>query len=77
MGTWVNDRQLLALMRAFVASAGRLEQAECDASLPESEVAGLRMARHRAAEAFEAALLSRGWHIPGHVVGPLGRAHRW
>lgn len=77
MGTWVNDRQLLALMHAVVASAARLEQAEEDGSTPETEVARLRMARHRAAEAFESALLSRGWHIPGHVVGPLARAHRW
>jgi hypothetical protein len=76
MGSWVNDRQLLGLMRAFLASAGRLEEAE-RLNTSEAELALLRTARRHAADAYESALLARGWQIPGLVVGPLARAHRW
>jgi hypothetical protein len=30
-----------------------------------------------AAQAYEEALVARGWQIPGLAIGPMARASRW
>ncbi len=76
MASWTNDMQLHALMRAYVAAVAELEQARDD-GLPAADVERLRTEKRAAAQAYEEALLARGWQIPGLAIGPLARAGRW
>ncbi len=76
MGSWVNDSQLLVLMRSYLAAVNRLDQAHRDGE-PDDEVELLRADKRAAARSYEEALLARGWQIPGLAVGPMARLSRW
>lgn len=77
MTSWSNEHHMLALMRAYLSAAGRLEEAESSGDDRTGELDQLRDAKRAAAEAFERALLDRGWQRPGMAIGPLARARRW
>ncbi|ABK52962.1 hypothetical protein Acel_1190 [Acidothermus cellulolyticus 11B] len=76
MASWTNDGQLHALMRDYLAAAQRLDDAR-EQGLPQAEIDRLSAEKQAAAEAYEEALLQRGWQIPGLAIGPLARSTRW
>jgi hypothetical protein len=66
MGSWASDASLVDLMREFVVATNRLRYAEQHPDTTAHTVAaGLRRDQAAAAAAYEAALLERGWQIPG------------
>jgi hypothetical protein len=76
MASWTNDGQLQRLMQAYLAAVARLEQGR-EQSLSSDDLERLRNQKRSAAQAYEEALLARGWQIPGLAIGPLARASRW
>jgi hypothetical protein len=65
MGSWANDHQLIALMRAYVVASNRVENLAGRSDVPVEVVETCRAAQRQAAADYEEALLARGWHIPG------------
>jgi hypothetical protein len=76
MASWTNDSRLHALMRTYLTSVARLDLARENAS-PEDVVDRLVNEKRVAAQAYEEALVARGWQIPGLAIGPMARASRW
>jgi len=76
MASWTNDSRLHTLMRAYLTAVARLDLARENAST-EDVVDRLVNEKRIAAQAYEEALVSRGWQIPGLAIGPMARASRW
>lgn len=76
MASWTNDSRLHALMRTYLTSVARLDLARENASA-EDVVDRLINEKRIAAQAYEEALVARGWQIPGLAIGPMARASRW
>lgn len=76
MASWTNDGRLHGLMRAYLSAVARLDQARENAS-PEDAIERLVTEKRIAAQAYEEALVARGWQIPGLAIGPMARASRW
>ncbi len=76
MASWTNDSRLHALMRAYLTAVARLDLARENAST-EDVVDRLVNEKRVAAQAYEEALVARGWQIPGLAIGPMARASRW
>jgi hypothetical protein len=73
MASWTNDGRLHGLMRAYLAAVARLDTAREQASPPEV-IDRLVNEKRIAAQAYEEALVARGWQIPGLAIGPMARA---
>jgi len=76
MASWTNDSRLHALMRTYLTAVARLDLARENAST-EDVVDRLINEKRIAAQAYEEALVARGWQIPGLAIGPMARASRW
>jgi hypothetical protein len=76
MASWTNDGRLHGLMRTYLSAVARLDLARENAS-PAAVVERLVTEKRIAAQAYEEALVSRGWQIPGLAIGPMARASRW
>jgi hypothetical protein len=76
MASWTNDGRLHGLMRAYLAAVARLDTARETAS-PADVIDRLVNEKRIAAQAYEEALVARGWQIPGLAIGPMARASRW
>ena len=76
MASWTNDSRLHALMRTYLTAVARLDLARENAST-EDVVDRLVNEKRIAAQAYEEALVARGWQIPGLAIGPMARASRW
>jgi hypothetical protein len=76
MASWTNDGRIHGLMRTYLAAVARLDLARENASRNEV-IERLVTEKRIAAQAYEEALVSRGWQIPGLAIGPMARASRW
>jgi|GEM_PF-2814275 hypothetical protein len=76
MASWTNDSRLHTLMRTYLTAVARLDLARENAST-EDVVDRLVNEKRIAAQAYEEALVARGWQIPGLAIGPMARASRW
>ncbi|HEY8728786.1 MAG TPA: hypothetical protein VIL94_04325 [Acidothermaceae bacterium] len=76
MASWTNDSRLHVLMRTYLTAVARLDLARENAST-EDVVDRLVNEKRVAAQAYEEALVARGWQIPGLAIGPMARASRW
>ena len=76
MASWTNDSRLHAMMRTYLTAVARLDLARENAST-EDVVDRLVNEKRVAAQAYEEALVARGWQIPGLAIGPMARASRW
>jgi hypothetical protein len=76
MASWTTDGQLHRLMQAYLGAVARFDQGR-EQALAAPDLERLRNDKRSAAQAYEEALLARGWQIPGLAIGPLARASRW
>jgi hypothetical protein len=76
MASWTNDGRLHGLMRTYLSAVARLDLARENAS-PADVIERLVTEKRGAAQAYEEALVARGWQIPGLAIGPMARASRW
>jgi hypothetical protein len=76
MASWTNDGRLHGLMRTYLSAVARLDLARENAS-PADVIERLVTEKRLSAQAYEEALVARGWQIPGLAIGPMARASRW
>jgi hypothetical protein len=64
MGSWTTDATLVECMRAFVVATNRLRYAEERNEVDAATMVALQRSQRGAAQAFEEAVLERGWQLP-------------